>query len=141
MTGRRINSPSDGITFRPATRSLRYAQKETACLRPVFLKIAILSPVALSTADRVFRVGLPRADSMRPSISRETPRTLGDLGHATARFSDLTERRQVSSGVVIFRRCIQILRGERGVLELLVKPVIVLNIMHVRLLLAIRASA
>ena len=33
VAGRRINSARDGITFRPATRSWRYAQKETPYLR------------------------------------------------------------------------------------------------------------
>ena len=43
VAGRRINSAREGITFRPATRSLSYSQKETPCLRQVFLRLAKVS--------------------------------------------------------------------------------------------------
>ena len=66
----------------------------------------------------------------------------GDYTHPTARFRHLAQGRYIGFRIVIFRRRIQILRGKSGILELLIKPVIMLNVgVHVHLLLAIHASA
>jgi hypothetical protein len=62
VAGRRINSARDGITFRPATRSLRYSQKETPCLRQVFLRLAKVSRHRRPSSLRIPGADVPFLD-------------------------------------------------------------------------------
>lgn len=67
----------------------------------------------------VFIVGLPRADSLRYSVSRDRLALLANKGHAPTRFDDLSERRQIGFRVIVFAGCIEELSGKFRVLELL----------------------